>query len=103
MSDQTSPMSIPSWMIFGAFRGICGFESQPIAEMCDWLVAHWGEIPEGARSSIRLKLEMHFADDDRLRASKNWYTPLGSDSDRKHWERVRALWGEGRERPEPSR
>ena len=95
MSDfETEPMPIPSWMIIDAARYACGRMTYQVGVTVNWLVAHWGELPEHAKSIIKQDLETEFKNDDRLRGSGSSFKPLGSDIDRKQWERVRALWGD---------
>lgn len=67
-----------------------GRMSYAVSEHCDWLVANWNNLPEGEKEIVRQDLEKEFERDDKFRNDN--YGPLGMDTDRKEWERVRQLW-----------
>ena len=94
---ETEPLPIPSWMVIDAARYAVGRCTYQVGVTCDWLIAHWGRLPEHARSIIRRDLEEAFARDDQAQQDGRQYRPLGHDCDRRDWERVRALWREGGE------
>lgn len=93
--NETKPLPIPSWLIVDAVRYAL-WRQNFIDATTDWLVEHWRELPQNAREVIQFDLEDAFSRDDVVRREgwKVQFKPLGSDAQRRHWERVRALYSE---------
>jgi len=87
-------MNLPDRFISQTTRYVLGRRSYGVGEHCDWLVAHWREIPEFERECIRMDVEVEFLRDDQWRAGhpSGHEGPLGMDMDRQEWEHVRKLW-----------
>ncbi len=60
----------------------------------EWLYEIWDKLPEKAKAIIRCDIEGAFRRDDEDRANGKDYRAraLGSDCDRRSWEKVRKLW-----------
>ncbi len=77
----------------GAFRYYLGRKSYAVEVFCNLLVREWGGFPEDLQRVIRRELEKAFQEDDLERESgKTVFLPLGMNSDRKSWDRVRNLY-----------
>ena len=96
--DETEPLPIPSWLIVDAVHYALWRQTY-IDATADWLVEHWHKLPENAREVIERLVDDAFRRDNIARG-EGWkiaaaLRPLGTDAQRKDWERVRALYAEG--------
>lgn len=65
-----------------------------VSDCQEWLYEIWDKLPEKAKAIIRCDIEGAFRRDDEDRANGKDYRDraLGSDCDRRCWEKVRKLW-----------
>lgn len=83
------------FVVVATFRYCLGRQTYIVQECADWLTLHWPVIEQPVRNLIQRELEAAFVKDDAIRAAAGpgtGYKPLGWDSDRREWERVRSLW-----------
>lgn len=79
-------------MVISAFRYCVGRQTYIVGVCADWLIKVWPLLSDNTKAVIKRDLESEFERDDETRARGAAYKPLGWDSDRKDWERVRKLW-----------
>lgn len=79
-------------MVVAAVRYCIGRMTYIVGDCADWIIANWKDWPESTQASIKRDIEEAFDSDDKAREEGRDYKPLGWDSDRKEWERVRRLW-----------
>lgn len=90
--EAESPWGHAELMALAAFRYCLGQHTYIVGDCADWLIAHWQQFSEHTRQHMREELEAVFSRDDLQRQVRREPFPLGSDCDRRDWERVRALW-----------
>lgn len=88
-------MELPEWMIHQSFRYILGRMTYAVSTWVDWAVENWDQIPDHEKGIIIRELDEEFIKDDAVRKREKtgiFYRPLGMDTDREQWERVRKLY-----------
>jgi len=83
-------------MAIASFRYCLGRMTYIVGDCADWLIGNWEVFGEKTREIIKPDLEEAFAQDNQDRADGRKYGALGMDMDRRQWERVRALWRDGK-------
>ena len=88
-------------MAVAAVRYCLGRRTYIVSDCQKWLCAIWDKLPEKAKDIIQRDVEEAFKRDDEDRANGKDYRvrTLGSDCDRRCWERVRKLWRNEGESP----
>ena len=81
---------ITLWL--GATRYYVGRRTYAVVHFCDMLIKNWPKLHQATKDLIQRELEIEFGRDDDARMNGDKYKPLGDDSDREDWEKVRSLW-----------
>ena len=86
---------VDSWtMAVAAVRYCIGNRTYIVSDCQEWLSKIWGQLPVKAKAIIQCDVEAAFRRDDEDRANGKDYhaRALGTDCDRRCWEKVRKLW-----------
>lgn len=87
-------------MVIAATRYCLGRMSYIVGDCADWLIKIWPLLNDNTKAIIRRDIDEEFKRDDEARADCRPYKPLGMDSDRAQWDRVRAMWIDSHGQPE---
>lgn len=85
----------PSDLVFWAFRYFLGRRTIHTVVFAQNLAEAWPSLDERVQHLICRELEFAFESDDKIRANKRnvgLVAPLGDDSDREAWAKVRAAY-----------
>ena len=85
-------MTIDEQMALSAIRYALGRRTYIVHDTVVWILHNWPKWGDEVKRLIKRDIEEEFTRDDKQRAEKTNYRPLGDDCDREDWERVRALW-----------
>lgn len=91
MSKQHGPWGQSDLMAVCAVDYCLGRQTYIVGMCADWLEENWCKFSPKACDLIQRRVEEAFSKDDEARVTGGRFA-LGSDCDRRDWERVRKLW-----------
>ena len=87
--DLDTCMMLPTFMIYQSFRYVLGRKTYAVGMWVDWVINHWGDLPEKGKILIGRELEEAFI--LYSKDTDNNYKYLGDDSDVAYWIRLRKV------------
>lgn len=83
--------NIPEWMIISAFRYALGRRTFIVNTTTEWLLSNWDKLSINTKTIIQNEINTAFKYDDITRQTeeKDYFFTLGTDDDRKLWEKIK--------------